>query len=289
MGVDTNSHISGCDSKKVLDSYINFDQKLGLVIEKLKELNQLDETLLIITSDHGHSNTHSHLDLVEFLKKNDYKVFSYPLIHMKYLSDINAAVMVSGNSMSHIYLRKDLDWNEKYTFPASEVLIDKLLKLNAVDIVMTKNEKNQILIKSKRGDAILENKESGLQYTPLKNDPFGYEGIKDFLTFDECLDKTFNTSYPDALVQIFQIFNSSRCGDIVISAKTGFDLRDKFEFPKHKSSHGSLKSDHMHVPLIVNKKIKDNNIRTVDLFPTIIDYLGFNYEKKLDGTKLDIN
>ncbi len=289
LGVDSNSHISGCDSSTVVDSYVNFDNKLGLVIEKLRDTKQLEETLLIITSDHGHSNTHTHLDLVEFLEKHGYKVFSYPLIHKKYLTDIDAAVMVSGNSMSHIYLRKDKNWAEKYTFPSSEKLIDELLKLDAVDIVMTKNEKNQIVIKSTRGVAILENKDSGLEYTPLLNDPFGYKDIRDFLTFEDSLDKTFDTQYPDALVQIFQIFNSPRCGDIVISAETGFDLRNKFEFPEHKSSHGSLKSDHMHVPLIVNKRIANNRIRTVDLFPTIIDFLGFNCPNKVDGKKLDIN
>ncbi len=45
----------------------------------------------------------------------------------------------------------------------------------------------------------------------------------------------------------------------------------------------------MHVPLIVNKQILNNRIRTVDLFPTIVDFLGFNCPNKVDGKKLDIN
>lgn len=289
LGVDSNSHISGCNSQSVVDSFVNFDDKLGIVVKKLKDTKQFEDTLLIITSDHGHSNTSSHLDLTGFLERSGYKVFSYPLVHKKYLTDIDAAVMVSGNSMSHIYLREDGDWSKKHTSRNSDGLIDKLLTSEAIDIVMSLNTKNQIVIKSKRGIALLEDKETGVLYTPLVNDPFGYEGIKDFLSYDDVLEKTFETSYPDALTQIVQIFKSGRSGDIIISAETGFDLRSNFEFPQHKSSHGSLKSDHMHVPLIMNRMVSEDKIRTVDLFPTILDFLNLQVPNKVDGKKLDIN
>ena len=154
---------------------------------------------------------------------------------------------------------------------------------------MTRNEKNQIVVMSKNGIALLEDKETGVFYTPLLNDPFRYEGIKDFLSYEEILEQTFDTSYPDALTQIVQIFKSVRSGDIILSAQTGFDLRSNFEFPEHKSSHGSLKSDHMTVPLIFNKKVKESKIRTVDLFPTILDFLDLECPTKIDGHKLDIN
>ena len=209
-------------------------------------------------------------------------------IYKKYLGRIDAAVMVSGNSMSHIYLRKDNDWGKNYTYKDSEGLVDKLLSYEGIDIVMTRNEKGQIVIKSKRGMALLEDKETGLMYTPLLNDPFGYNGIMDYLTYDEVLDLTFDTLYPDSLTQIVQIFKSARCGDIVISAETGYDLRRDFELPEHKSSHGSLKRDHMHVPLIMNKKVPISRIRTVDLFPTILDFLSLPCSTKIDGKKLDI-
>ena len=289
LGVDSNSHISGCDSQPVIDSYANFDYQLGLIIKKLKDLNQFNDTLLIVTSDHGHSNTHSHLDLVGLLSDSGYKVFSYPLVHKKYLNDLDASVMVSGNSMSHIYLRKDKDWSKSFTFKDSENLIEKLLTYEAIDIVMTRNEKSQIVVNSKKGIALLEDKETGVLYTPLLNDPFGYEGIKDFLSYEEVLEQTFDTSYPDALTQIVQIFKSTRCGDIVVSAQTGFDLRSNFEFPEHKSSHGSLKSDHMNVPLISNKRVVESKIRTVDLFPTMLDFLDLECPNKIDGIKLEVN
>ena len=137
--------------------------------------------------------------------------------------------------------------------------------------------------------AMLENKESGLQYTPLVNDPFDYKDLKGLLTYQEILEKTFDSDYPDALTQIHQLFNSNRCGDLVISSNEGFDLRDNFELPVHKSSHGSLKKEHILVPLIMNKKVTEEIIRTVDLYPTILKFLNYKSSTKIDGKELDIN
>ncbi|NSW99922.1 alkaline phosphatase family protein [bacterium] len=289
LGVDSNSHIHGHDSKEVLDSYKSFDFELGKVIQKLKDNNELDDSLLIVTSDHGHSNTNSHIELVDVLKKQGFKVFSYPLVFSKLIKDIDAAVMVSGNSMAHLYFRKEKDWSKRKTFNGSEKIIEDLVRNPGIDILIFINEKSQIIIRSIRGMAMLEDKESGLEYTPLVNDPFDYKNLKGLLTYEEILDKTFDTDYPDALTQIHQLFNSNRCGDLVISSNEGFDLRDNFEIPEHKSSHGSLKKEHMLVPLIMNKKVTEDKIRTVDLFPTILRFLNYKSPIKTDGKKLDIN
>jgi bisphosphoglycerate-independent phosphoglycerate mutase (AlkP superfamily) len=45
----------------------------------------------------------------------------------------------------------------------------------------------------------------------------------------------------------------------------------------------------MRVPLVVNKKVADKHIRTVDLFPTILDYLNKEIPNEVDGKKLDID
>ena len=287
-GLDSNSHIYGFDHDIVLQSYKSFDYNLGIVLSKLENNNELNDTLLIITSDHGHSNTLTHIDLVEFLESRNFRVLSYPFILNKYYRDINASVMVSGNSMAHIYLRKDFNWEKKYTFIDSEKLIDSLLKINGIDLVMALNQKNHIIIKSDRGLAVLEEKENLLRYQPLENDPFGYPKMNEFLSSDDVLSQTYNTEYPDALIQIVQIFKSNRCGDIVVSADSGFDLRKKYEYPEHKSSHGSLQKSHMFVPLIMNKRIKQEHIRTVDLFPTILDYLNKEIANDIDGKKLNV-
>jgi len=84
-------------------------------------------------------------------------------------------------------------------------------------------------------------------------------------------------------VQLIQIFKSERAGDIILTSKKGFDLRDKFETPKHYSSHGSLNREHMQVPLLINHKIRRKCIRTVDVFPSILELTGKKQAGKIDG------
>ena len=67
---------------------------------------------------------------------------------------------------------------------------------------------------------------------------------------------------------------SDRAGDVVISAATGYDLRDFWEIPEHKGSHGSLHWEHMHVPVLTNKKgLIDEPIRTSHINGVIRNWL----------------
>ena len=45
---------------------------------------------------------------------------------------------------------------------------------------------------------------------------------------------------PDACLQLAQLFRAERSGDIVVSARRGYDLRARWEVPEHHSTHGAL-------------------------------------------------
>jgi hypothetical protein len=186
-------------------------------------------------------------------------------------------------------LKNGDSWSQPYIQNDHNDIINSLLLHDAIDIILSKNLKGGINIISRNGKAIVRDEESPIYYQPLENDPFDYSLPEGYYTYNEILEKTFNTNYPDSLTQILQLFNSSRCGDIVVSASPGWDLRDKFEYPEHKSSHGSLISQHMKVPLISNKKITSKAlVRTVDIFPTVLDYLNISCTNKIDGKPLNI-
>ncbi len=106
------------------------------------------------------------------------------------------------------------------------------------------------------------------------------------MSSSESLKRSYGTDYPDALLQINQLFDSPRAGDIVVSANPGYDLRAKHENPEHCSSHGSLHRDHMIVPIAINTEISKDYIRTVDLFPTVLELLGYELPANLDGKSL---
>lgn len=106
------------------------------------------------------------------------------------------------------------------------------------------------------------------------------------MTNQECFEKTATTEYPDAPVQLLQIFRSGRAGDLILSAAKGSDLRRRHEIPEHKSSHGSLHWEHMQVPILSNVKLSSNPkiFRSVDVFPTILKLLGRPIPPGIDGS-----
>ncbi len=103
---------------------------------------------------------------------------------------------------------------------------------------------------------------------------------------EDALVHRFNTEYPDALLQIIQLLESPRTGDLVLSASPGYDLRAKHENPEHRSSHGALFRDHMIVPFAINAKVNKEFIRTADIFATILNALGEPIPDNIDGVSL---
>lgn len=282
LGIDNYSHHTHPFHKLAIDSYFRIDRYIGELVEALKKKGQVEETLLVLVSDHGLTQTHSHFDLLEFINDSGFKTLCYPYV-FKHLFNATAANMISGNSMSNLYFKSGNRWNG-FNINQFRDLVQNLLDRPEVDIILYKNTDNKIDIKSQRGIAkTWIDCEGNINYEVLNSDPFGYEPLPLIMTTDQVLQFTYNTDYPDSLLQINQLFDSPRAGDIIVTAKNGFDLRARHENPEHCSSHGSLFKDHMIVPIAINTKISKNLIRTVDLFPSILELLNYQKPEELDG------
>ena len=104
---------------------------------------------------------------------------------------------------------------------------------------------------------------------------------------ERALAETIDSPFPDALEQIWHLFLSNRTGDIVVTAKSGYDLGARYEWPEHHSSHGALCRDQMFVPLLSNRPLDSAApARTVDIFATIADTLGVEPGKPHFGRSL---
>jgi arylsulfatase A-like enzyme len=285
LGIDNYSHLTHPFHKSVLDSYRIIDQSVGELAQSLSRKDMLEETLILIVSDHGLSQTHSHFDLLEYMNKSGFKTFYYPNIFRNLISP-SAANMVSGNSMSNLYFKGTQSWNG---FNADEIIdfMNRLVQRPEIDILLVKQSNARIKIVSKRGSGqTWIDTKNNINYEIIDNDPFGYQALPPVMTIYESLQNTYNTNYPDALLQINQLFESPRTGDIVVTASPGYDLRAKHENPEHCSSHGSLIRDHMLVPIAVNTEISSEFTRTVDIFPTMLKLLGYELPQFLDGRSL---
>jgi hypothetical protein len=196
-----------------------------------------------------------------------------------------AAVMVSGNAMAHVYL--ELDQCERPWWPALAArhreLADALLARDAVDLMLLPSSDARCVVRSAlRGTAVVEREGTTYRYRRESGDPLGV-GRDIAGSADETCDLMREGDYPDAIVQIATLAASSRAGDIILSAAPGWDFRARYEPIPHRSAHGGLHRDHMLVPLLTNRPTARAPRRTTDVFASALEALGVAAPQHLDG------
>ena len=133
-----------------------------------------------------------------------------------------------------------------------------------------------------RGSARLRWADGRLTYEPASGDPLRL-GSCSGITEEESYDATFDSDYPDSLVQISRLCDSPRSGEIILSAARDWDFRAKYEPIPHYSSHGALHRDHMLVPILMSRAPSRAPRRTVDVMPSALEALGITVPPGLDG------
>jgi hypothetical protein len=303
--VDSYSHLRGPFAPETLAGYRYVDWSVGQVVARLKRQGRWDDTLLILTSDHGMSSTHRHLDLARFLDRRGIRTLAYPIV---WRHRPQASVMISGNAVGQVYLLEDRprggrpvarDRRLRHPLTGARVrdalgpIWDELLAREEIDFLAWRGGNGGdgaarvYEIASARGQATIRGTPSGMTYHPRGGDPLGLGAIPAPLDERASLAASFDAEYPDALVQCDQLFANPRSGDLLVVSRPGYDLREAFEWPEHHGSHGSLHRDHMIVPVIHNRGAwAPGPMRTTDLFATTLAWLGLPPVEGIDGRAL---
>jgi arylsulfatase A-like enzyme len=284
-GVDKASHARGHDDPLVQEAMSIVDDAAARLRDDAERGGWWDDTHLWIVSDHGHSPVHTHEDLAGVVGATGggRRTVAHP-----WSAGIapDAAVMVSGNAMAHVYV--DLDRRTRAWWPAladrHEELASALLARDAVDLMLLPSSDARCVVRSaRRGTAIVERDGRTYRYCRESGDPLGV-GIDISGSADETYDALRASDYPDAIVQIATLAASSRAGDIILSAAPGWDFRARYEPIPHRSAHGALHRDHMLVPLLTNRPTARTPRRTTDVFASALHALGTHAPRRVDGT-----
>jgi len=281
-GVDKASHARGHDDPLVHEAMHIVDDVVGRLRDDAERGGWWEDTHLWVVSDHGHTPVHTHEDLVAVVGETGLRTVAHP-----WSAGVapDAAVMVSGNAMAHLYL--ELDQRERAWWPALASshgeLADALLAREAVDLMLLPISDARCLVRSaQRGSAIVEREGATFRYRRETGDPLGVGGDVAG-NADEMFDASSEGDYPDGLVQIVTLAGSSRAGDIILSATPGWDFRARYEPIPHLSAHGALHRDHMLVPLLTNRPTMRAPRRTTDVFASALDALRIELPESLDG------
>ena len=287
--VDGCTHASGPDSPRTLRALHGVDHAVGLVRDALARRGELDDTLMLLVSDHGASAVHTHFDLADWFRAQGVPTMSHPVIWTR---APRAAVMVAGNGSAMVYAQPDRSRRERWpmdrlrmpdAFGTSGDIVAALVSEPAVAFVAAENGSGGLRIVSAGGTAdVVTTSDGEIGYRPALGDPLelgnAWEG-----SAAEWLARRWDSPYPDAAHQLLDLFRSTRTGDLVVAAREGYDLRRRFEYPEHKAGHGSMVRSHMHTPLWASRPLPGVPMRTVDVFPAMLDWLRVARPSELDG------
>ena len=282
-GIDKTSHADGHDSPAVHDAMRIVDDTAAAIRRDAERSGRWATTHLWIVSDHGHSPVSTHDDLAALLRSWGYGTIAHP---WTFAGGRDAAVMVSGNAMAHIYL--ELDRRERPWWPELRErwsgLATQLLERDSVDLLILPHGPHRVEVRHRvRGSAMIGLNDGRYSYTPTTGDPLAI-GAHDALTDAEAYDVTRASDYPDALAQIMHLAAAARSGEIILSAARDWDFRVRHEPIPHISSHGALHRDHMLVPLVTNRPLARTPRRTVDVMPSALVALVLEVPSGLDGS-----
>jgi hypothetical protein len=283
-GVDGVTHFHDPGHPAVLDRYRETDRILG----RYAAAGGFDgDHLTLMVSDHGASVVNQHTDLAEALERRGLRALAHPILWRR---RPQVAVMVSGNSSAHLYLAPGARRSHRYSVPAIEAgevpgipndLVSWLAGLPGVGLVAGADG-DQVVVTDRGGRARLRDAGQGLiAYEAESGDPLRLGGSGVRLERD-WLKASYQAAWPDAPMQLLQLFRSHRTGDLIVMAEPGADLRGSWEIPEHKSGHGSLHGDHMRC-LVAGNRAWPGPIRTADLFPVILRHLGHPVPTGIDG------
>ena len=276
LSVDEYSHKWGPFSPRVLDAYRAFDGVIGDLVQELRATGQYESSLLLLSADHGHSEVTRHLDLEGFFEQRKLRTLYFPWGPRRYF-DCDVACMVGGNGMAHVYLRGPRGWRNRppteELLAAHPTLVDDLLARDEVHLCAWRDASGNVNIKTRRGESRVASNGHVEYQTVRGEDPFGFEKLPARMSALESLERTAKTEYPDAPLQLAQLFDSARTGDLIVSASPGCDLRERFERWEHKSCHGTLRREHIQVPFVSSAKLAPGPWRTADVFATVLSGL----------------
>jgi hypothetical protein len=281
-GVDKASHARGHDDALVREALAIVDDVVGRLREEAERGGWWGETHLWLVSDHGHSPVHTHEDLAAVVASTGRRTVAHP-----WSAGIapEAAVMVSGNAMAHVYV--ELEQRERAWWPAlsarHEPLAAELLARESVDLLLLPHGPDRCEVRSAtRGTAFVERCGDRYRYALHDGDPLGLGADVDG-DADAVFDATRESMYPDGIVQIVTLAGSARAGDLIVSSTPGWDFRARYEPIPHRSAHGALHRDHVMVPLLTNRPAPGTPRRTTDVFASALDALGAEPPERMDG------
>ncbi len=303
-GIDEVGHRDGVASEAYARAVENFDAQVGRVVDAFERAGLMGSTYFVLISDHGHVQTNGGdwCDVAGALRRGlGWKVCDRVLYggdfpqRVSMLAGYDAVILPGAYRACPIHVRGPGGWHERPTPEAMEALLTRPLPVEAgrepvalanhpaVELAAIPAGPGRVHVISRRGRAVIQRDAEGRYALHVESgDPLGYDGsgradapTAGPHTSREWLAATATARIPDFVPQVVEMFESPRAGDAVLFA----GQRATFVKNGEKGGHGScLAADMRVVWMACGPDVPQGGrvafARCVDLFPTVLDFLG---------------
>ncbi len=302
---DAHNHIAGTDAsyRKLI---IQLDSLIGQYYEEVIKLGQEKNRMIAVVSDHGISDVYTNFDFCPWFKfKTGLSVERGKSVHIL-SDDLNQSLdeirekdgyfVINGNLTAYLYMKNPyLMQQNQWSFPTPHHILEHyptekgafnlpelLAENNNLELILSKDSLNNVLIRSGTKKAVIVSSKAGLKYSIVSGNPLGYADSLCNIAYSEqsWLYKTTDTAFPYAIPRIWNLMQSPGIGDIVITSRKGVDLAKDYEVfvENYKGGHGGLRKELITVPFILtlpgNASKKWHALRNEDVGIMIKNHLG---------------
>ena len=302
---DVLGHKYGPGSQEVVDTLIQFDLFLRDFFDLLNKRGLASKTYIIISADHGMHTTGRLFKFRKALEKNG--VFVKP--KNPRIKEYTLYAACRGVASSHFYVRHDGGF-EPLTDP--DVLRRHPTRngqhIDLIEFILGLDATNLLIIRAGERRARIYNREGkradvacytinltdycSYRFDRRRGDPLGYAKNPSLRRLLDgrphstlaWREATSAEKYPDAVIQLSQIFHDGRGGDAFIST------HGRYGFRKVKAgNHGGATDEDMRVPLLIaGPSVPQGTYgaaRPPDIYPLLLEWFGLNVpEGNYDGT-----
>lgn len=315
-GIDSIGHVHGPGSKAYRDALKHFDHQVGRICDWLQRENLLEDSHVVLISDHGMVHVDEHLDLAGILNRDENLRVTTRILQnepfqkrRKHYDNFDAVLSARDGRRALIYLKSPYGWSVRPnpSFVESVLLRapaeGRLWNQNGIELVAYLTTETRVALRSPRGLAHIEFRpdaahERVYRYIPVPDDVLGYldkpalarfvsEG---FQTPRAWLEATAHVQHPNVVPGIVGLLNTERGGQVVVFPQAGFSFVDEL------GGHGGIDREEMQtVMMIRGPGIPAGgslaNASVVDLAPTVLRWLSTSTPEGVhfDGRALDFS
>ena len=292
--VDGYTHQTDPDAEPVYRALGRVDATVGrLRARLLATAVSSSDSLILLVSDHGASAVHTHLDLADWFRAQGVPTLSHPVLWER---APRAAVMVAGNGSAMVYARPGEPRRQRWP-------IEQLRRPEAFGIRYRPGRRAAAGAgggigrggdRSTGGIWVSEREWRGAArqpgrrdsaYQPLTGDPLRLRAARRGASTREWLEATWDdgVSRTPSIICSTSSAAARIGGPAGRSPARGSTSGGGSRCPSTAGGHGSLMRSHMQTPVWSSEPLPAEPIRTVDLFPAMLDWLGVPVPAGIDG------